>query len=83
VGNVVITREESVEILRQVRENHRRLEECPGPHDFKPVERDGITPAIGVKFGMKYRCATCEGVIDGSDKWHYDQGLEHGRKESK
>lgn len=69
MGDVVITREDSIKILQEVRANHKALESCPGPHDFQP------------RADKRYRftCTICGGEIDGSDKWHYDQGLAHGR----
>jgi hypothetical protein len=34
-----LTRADAEEILRQVKENHARLEGCVRPHDFQPKEQ--------------------------------------------
>lgn len=61
-------------VFEEVRENHRRLEGCPGPHDF------GVTDQSGFNFGQKYTCSKCGGVLDGVALRWYLKGLEHGKK---
>ena len=64
----------SREIWEQVKENHRKLRECPGPHDFHKIDE-------GKVFGPRYRCSVCQGEVCSTDYAWYRDGLEHGRKE--
>lgn len=58
-------------ILAEVRANHARLEGC-ALHDFQPIEPG--------KFGTKYSCPHCGGVVDGINASWYKSGLAHGYK---
>ena len=60
------------EIFKQVKRNHKKLDECVGPHDFKPLIEDGD------KLIRDYRCTRCGGVIDAINKIWYDRGRIHG-----
>jgi len=61
-------------IFEEIRENHRRLDRCPGPHDF------GVTDQSGFNFRQKCTCSKCGGVLDGVALRWYLKGLEHGKK---
>lgn len=61
-------------MLKQVKENIKRLAECPGPHQFV------VTPETATRtFGRRYRCSVCSGEVDSTDKSWYDRGFAHGR----
>lgn len=63
-------------IWADVKANHKRLDECPGPHefDFDP----NATP-----LRRKATCRKCGGQLDTTDARWYLKGLEHGRKAAK
>ncbi len=61
--------QEAKELWAAVQKNHKALETCPGPHRFQQIAGKP----------WRYVCTLCQGEIDGADKWHYDQGLEHGK----
>ena len=63
-------------ILLEVRENIQRLQDCPGPHDFKLVP-----PPIGRPWDKKYRCTKCGGIVDGGKYTWYRQGMRHAKAE--
>lgn len=58
------------DILGEVRANHVRLEGCPR-HDFQQIEPG--------KFGTKFQCAACGGMVDGINVNWYKRGLEHAK----
>jgi hypothetical protein len=65
-------REAVLGIWAKVKDNHARLDACPGPHDFRRIsERPTIGPA--------YSCAKCGGTVSTSDQKWYERGLKHGR----
>lgn len=53
-----------LEIFNNVKQNHKRLEECTKPHDFQPI--------TGAR---KYKCTKCNGEIDTTHYYWYYQGL--------
>lgn len=63
------------EIWRDVKDNHRRLAECPGPHDFRPDPTDH-RPLL-----KRHVCSKCGGWTDAIHVHWYNLGLEHARKE--
>lgn len=63
---------DSKQIWEEVKENHKKLDSC-NKHDFSI----DVTPAI--KFGKKYKCSSCGGVVDGITKLWYEKGVEHGK----
>jgi len=65
-----MSEEAAHEILRDVKANHKLLDECVGPHDFQRV--DGTMP-------MKFRCSKCGGTVSASLAMWYKKGLQHGR----
>lgn len=66
-------------VFEEVKANLARLDGCPGPHRFAPVERaDGVTPRGGLT--NEYRCATCQGTVSGHVRHWYERGLAHGRQ---
>ncbi len=67
-----LTKADMRSILTEVKKNLRRLNGCPGPHEFELIE------AIG-GFRKKYRCKICGGDIDGIQYHWYEKGLAHGK----
>ncbi len=63
-------------IVEEVRLNNKRLQDCPGPHDF--VLEKGQEPMPLSR--RKYRCTRCNGTVDAITLLWYSKGLEHGRK---
>lgn len=63
------------EILKQVKENFRKLESCNN-HDFSI----DLTP--DKKFNKKYQCTNCGGSIDWLNKSWYEKGKSHGNANS-
>lgn len=57
-------------VWEEARANAKRLDGCPGPHDFV-----GIGPAPQ----RKHRCTVCGGEVDLHAAHWYQRGLEHGR----
>lgn len=66
-----VSREGVLGIAREVKENRRKLESCPGPHKF-------TIPAGKRKFADDFICETCGGRIGPVDKLWYERGLQHG-----
>ena len=68
---MTLTNQDYQEIMKEVKANLTKLEECPGPHQFEgPLDKD-------LSFN-KYRCKRCGGVIDGINQLWYQRGLKHG-----
>lgn len=66
---------ESKRIFAEVKENHRRLDACPGPHNFVEHERYSPTSTLV----RTYRCTVCMGVVGTSEARWYIKGLEAKR----
>lgn len=60
------------EIWKETQANHRRLQECAGPHDFQPLEEEGRRP-------RKYRCTHCGGEVSSINATWYKRGLTAGQ----
>lgn len=60
----------------QDRLNTRRLESCPGPHDFLPESVSTIVPGMV----RSYKCRKCQGELGPVSRAWYEQGLKHGGK---
>ena len=56
-------------LMEEVRENQRKLHECPGPHQFERV--DGEVSS--------FKCTTCDGTLDGVNYHWYSEGLRHAK----
>lgn len=70
-----ISKPEMNAIWEQVKANHKRLDECVGPHVFtREVSRTG-------KLVRRWACERCGGEIETVDKSWYEMGLKHGRQE--
>jgi hypothetical protein len=74
-----ISREESLAIWERVKANHKALDSCDGPHDFRPVDdaTDGRHQLL-----RKHRCVKCGGTIEHSDLHWYMRGLKHGSSDA-
>ncbi len=60
-------------IITDVRANIKRLTECPGPHEFESICKEGY-PAP-----KEYRCKKCNGTVGSIQRLWYACGLEHGK----
>lgn len=67
-------------ILAEIKANAARMENCPR-HDFsimidrhtkQPVEN----PTPAQRFGAKFKCARCGGVVDNLARIWYEKGLK-------
>jgi len=65
-----LSKETVQEIWEETQANHRRLQECKGPHDFQPVT-DG-------HFSKAFRCSLCGGEVSATNASWYIRGLKHG-----
>ena len=65
------------QIWKDVKANHKKLDGCKGPHDFRPLPIEGKTLI------RDYLCSKCGGKLEAIHKLWYERGLEHGRKEAK
>ena len=70
-----IPRKELDGIWRDVKDNHKRLADCSGPHEFEPDPTDR-RPIL-----KRHVCKKCGGWVDAIHAHWYTHGLEHGRKE--
>ncbi len=66
-----MTKEDYEARFEWVRANIDRLQLCPGPHVFVPLDPK--------KPGRVLACERCHGEIDASHAYWYAVGLEHGR----
>lgn len=69
-----VDKETVQQIWKDVKANQKRLDDCKGPHNFRPIHEDGK------KLVRDYRCSKCGGKIDAIHKIWYCKGLEHGKK---
>lgn len=74
-------RPEIDKIFQEVKANSALLDACSKPHDFSIcIDRrtkqvlDNPTPAQ--RFGAKWKCSKCGGVVDGLRKISYCDGLK-------
>ena len=61
-------------IMADVKANFKKLEDCPGPHDFHLDEEKTLGPLRN-----KFTCTLCGGTIRSAEFAWYQNGLEHGR----
>ena len=54
-------------------ENEARLDSCPAPHEFRPLE-PLAAPAAG-PHRVRWRCVRCGCVVKGSFKRAYERGV--------
>lgn len=70
-------------ILREIKENSMKMDTCHR-HDFSIV-LDRHTklaienPTPEQRFGAKFRCLHCGGIVDGIARIWYENGLKHGQ----
>ena len=67
-----LSKDDILSIWDEVRENAKKLEGCPGPHDFQPdtskrLNRDEV-------------CSKCGGKISKVNANWYREGLEHRKQ---
>lgn len=70
-----MSRDQMMALAKEVKENFVRLDNCVGPHDFKP---SAYNFALGTP--RKYVCTLCKGDVGASDFRWYMRGLIHGKK---
>jgi hypothetical protein len=61
------------QIFEEVKENHRKLDSC-SRHDFS------IDLVPDTKWGKRYQCSRCRGIVDSLTKYWYEKGLKHATK---
>lgn len=64
----------------QSEDNEKRLQLCPGPHQFVREAVLGEDGSVGR--GDVIRCTTCGGLVTESQAKWYKRGQTHGRKEA-
>ena len=62
-----------IEIMKQIKENHKKLDECI-QHEFSI----DVTP--DKKYAKRYRCVNCGGDVDANEKHWYEKGLHQSEK---
>lgn len=67
-----LSREKIQGIWEDVKENARKLNGCPGPHDFS------IETTRGKALSKRWKCSKCGGEVSAVEKRWYCLGLEHG-----
>ena len=77
-------KDELKQLFEEVKANSATLEKCD-LHDFSIVldrsTKEPIqNPTPQQKFGARFKCTRCGGVVDGITRIWYDRGLAHGRK---
>jgi hypothetical protein len=70
-----ISKPSMLQIWEEVQANHKRLDECEGPHDFS-IKKDPDR-----KIGSDWICTKCGGRISAPNKTWYERGLAHGHKD--
>jgi hypothetical protein len=68
-----LSKESMREIFAEVQANHKRLDSCIGPHDFKVISSSN-------SMQQKYQCTKCQGILDFVSHSWYVKGLMHGSK---
>jgi hypothetical protein len=66
-----LSQDEVHRIFGEVKENQKRLRECPGPHKFVPHKKLGTLV-------RDYVCTSCSGVLESQAVHWYSEGFEHG-----
>lgn len=59
-------------------ENLKRLDACPGPHDFEFIRHRGAD-GVGPK-RTRWRCTVCGGEVPGTARHWYVRGLTDARR---
>lgn len=66
-------------LWEEMQANQRRLDECVGPHDFRPATPKNS--AFGVAGTTDtYICTKCQGTLNHYALHWYERGLQHARK---
>ncbi len=73
------------EVWAEVQANKALIESCSKPHDFsicldrktkQPIEN----PTPMQRFGAKWKCSKCGGVVDNMHKINYEAGIKDSSK---
>ena len=62
------------ELAETIGENFKRIQDCPGPHDFS-IDLTPDRPLL-----KRWCCTRCRGEVDTAGKRWYELGLLHGAK---
>lgn len=73
IDNIPFPKLEKSKLLAEIRANHAKLDACP-KHFF-----DAGDPPY--KFGQKFTCHNCGGVMDGIAAMHYTKGYAAAGKD--
>lgn len=70
-------------ILVEIKANTDRMETCQR-HDFSIVldrhtKQTIENPTPAQRFGAKFKCSRCGGIVDGLARIWYDKGLKDGK----
>jgi hypothetical protein len=78
----MFSREEAKQLMEEIKENHRKLAACEGPHDFRPSPSQNY-PAVMRDKGMsdRWTCMRCHGWVYHEAHLWYERGRAHGQKE--
>jgi hypothetical protein len=72
-----LKRSDTEEIVKMVRENQLRLDDCPR-HDFSvPLDRHTKKPIDSPVIFCDWQCTHCRGWVNGEAKRWYLRGLKH------
>lgn len=67
-----INKSEQVKILEEIRKNREVLQNC-SLHEFSiKISQERVL--------SKWKCKNCGGIVDNSEKYWYEKGLNHGVK---
>ena len=68
-----LSREKLTEVWKQVKENHKLLDGCPGPHAFERTDE------AAYKWNS-YKCRKCGGRVGYTEQLWYMQGIRDAYK---
>lgn len=77
---VGIPPKETDKILVEIMTNRALLDSCNKPHDFsicldRHTKQAIESPTPAQRFGAKWKCSKCCGIVDSLTKIHYNEGL--------
>ncbi len=67
---------EAKRLWASTKANHAALAACAGPHEFVDVTPEKVV-------GKEYCCKKCDGKVDSTRRFWYEEGLRHARAEDK
>lgn len=73
-GAMMVKSKDLKDIWEDVKENHRKLDSCPGPHDFVVKNPEAR------RMNQRMVCRKCKGEMTVLDANLYLKGVAHGVK---